>query len=52
MTFLSGTEVCAQATPLIAFLSGKKLGPTENTHCKPCAKALGNNFVDKVTQAI
>ena len=27
MDFLNRTDVCAQATPLIAFLTGWKLGP-------------------------
>jgi len=27
VAFLSGTDVCTQATPLIAFLIGQKLGP-------------------------
>ena len=38
IAFLNGTNVCAQATPLLAFLKWDRsqghIPPTENTHCK------------------
>ena len=50
IAFLSGTDVCAQATPLITFLERDKFlkqdgsqshtPPTEYTHCKISSLAL------------
>ena len=50
---LNGTDVCAQATPLIAFLSVTNcspeawhhIPPTENTHCKISSLALWRSAI-------
>ena len=49
IAFLSGTDVCAQTTPSIAFLkrdrSQSHTSPTENTHCKISSLALRRSAI-------
>ena len=49
IAFLSGTDVCAQTTPSIAFLkqdgSQSHTSPTENTHCKISSVALRRSAI-------